>query len=258
LTKIKDVVNKLWKEKMPKDKCSKSADLADVDLEQQAALRTESSSEGPHCVCIKNKKGKKFCCTRKTSTAKFIQQFTLWSIKSCTTSVNSALDCLRALDESGTLSSWMGVLCRTCKTRKIERPVNPFLKFVNNTIAVYTCFLEKSGKKLKFKKFKNLKGGDLKKATKTIKHAIQVVLKDFKNSLFDVRNLFGEEILDQMLDGRNKALLAQEHVSPHGLNDRFFNKLPDNMDDHSGSKVKFSGIPEDLALDNEYGGGAAC
>merc|ERR1712096_44159 len=164
-----------------------------------------------HCVCIENDEGKNFCCTRKTSTAKFIQQFMLWSIKSCTTSVASAAKCLWKLPT-----------------------------FVTKATRVLKCFADKSGKKLS--------KGDLENATQT-------ALKDVKDSLSYGGSLFGEEILDQMFDGRNKALLAQdldtprkrlyhvakaflqasEHVSPHGLNDRSLNKSPDNMDDHSGS-----------------------
>ena len=41
-----------------------------------------------------------------------------------------------------------------------------------------------------------------------------MVWKDFKDGLSDVKNLFGVEILDQMLDGRNKALLAQVATDP--------------------------------------------
>merc|ERR1711881_291473 len=46
------------------------------------------------CVCMKNDKGKRFCCTIKTSTAQFVWQFTLWSIKSCTLSWETALKCI--------------------------------------------------------------------------------------------------------------------------------------------------------------------
>ena len=49
---------------------------------------------------------------------------------------------------------------------------------------------------------------------------LQVVWKDVQESLshgkhlFGVKNLFGEEILDQMLDSRNKTLLAQVATDP--------------------------------------------
>jgi hypothetical protein len=46
------------------------------------------------CVCMNNDQGKRFCCTRKTSTVQFLWQFTLWSIKSCTVSVAAAAKCL--------------------------------------------------------------------------------------------------------------------------------------------------------------------
>ena len=43
---------------------------------------------------------------------------------------------------------------------------------------------------------------------------LQTVLKDVKDSLSYGGSLFGEEILDQMFDGRNKALLAQVATDP--------------------------------------------
>lgn len=114
--KFVKIFNRLFSQKMPNDACSaKSAPGGggtslgfeqDVVMQQgekwshhltafkNAIANHRHTPKKPHCVCIKNDEGNKFCCTRKTSTAQFVWQFTLWSIKSCTASIWAAGKCL--------------------------------------------------------------------------------------------------------------------------------------------------------------------
>jgi len=104
---------RLFYEKMPDDKCSRKSAPGgggtSLGFEQDVAMQqgwspsvavhhhtppARKRKRKPHCVCIKNDEGNKFCCTRKTSTAQFIWQFTLWSIRSCTASFRAAANCL--------------------------------------------------------------------------------------------------------------------------------------------------------------------
>merc|ERR1712072_584326 len=158
---LTDSFNKLWKEKMPDDECSRKSAAGggglgfeqDMIIQQQtpeAAKKhrrtlTESgpapdalanrkllakdisSNRDKHCECVTNDEGKKFCCTRKTSTA----QFMLWSIKSCTQSVKSAGKCV-----------WYAS------------------KYLPKVYKVAKCFCDKSDKSLK---------------NKDIKHSVNVV-----------------------------------------------------------------------------------
>jgi len=50
------------------------------------------------CVCIRSlRDASSFCCTTGLSTGQFVWEFTLWSIKSCTSSLAAALKCISRL-----------------------------------------------------------------------------------------------------------------------------------------------------------------
>jgi len=93
-----ELFNRLFFEKMPDDGCSRESAQGgggtSLGFEQDVTMQQGSIAAGKRCVCIRNDEGKRFCCTRKTSTAQFIWQFTLWSIKSCTRSFDAAVKCL--------------------------------------------------------------------------------------------------------------------------------------------------------------------